>query len=173
MDSSSSDSSNPSTKSEISREMTPEFDSRAASEACAPLHWDAEEWDFWAWSKDDESLTNGEDLQFLLDGELEDEDDNNDVSWVGHDSSSEEEDDDKSTEEDPTAGSFLRAKSSDEDDDGDDSGDPDDGVNSDDGSTNDDSVRDDDSDHGSSDDDGDVGAVPPIKRRKFSGTYWW
>jgi hypothetical protein len=23
------------------------------------------------------------------------------------------------------------------------------------------------------DDDGDVGAVPPIKRRRFSGTYWW
>jgi hypothetical protein len=26
--------------------MTPEFDSGAAHEACAPLHWDAEEWDF-------------------------------------------------------------------------------------------------------------------------------
>jgi hypothetical protein len=44
--------------------MTLEFDSGAAHEACAPLHWDAEEWDFRAWSKDDESLT---------DGELEDE----------------------------------------------------------------------------------------------------
>jgi hypothetical protein len=42
--------------------MTPEFDSKAAYEACAPLHWDAEEWDFWAWSEDDESLTDGEDL---------------------------------------------------------------------------------------------------------------
>jgi hypothetical protein len=41
---------------------TPGFDSKAAYEACAPLHWDAEEWDFWAWSEDDESLTDGEDL---------------------------------------------------------------------------------------------------------------
>jgi hypothetical protein len=67
---------------------------------------------FWAWSDADESLTDGEDLQFLLDGELEDEDDDDDVSWEGHDSSSEEEDDDESTEEDPTVGSFLRARSS-------------------------------------------------------------
>jgi hypothetical protein len=80
MSSSSSDFSNSSTESKTSREMTPEFDSKAAYEDCAPLHWDAEEWDFWAWSEDDESLTNGEDLQFLLDGELEDEDDDDDVS---------------------------------------------------------------------------------------------
>jgi hypothetical protein len=80
MASSSSDPSNPSTKSETSREMTPEFNSKAAYEACTPLHWDAEEWDFWAWSEDDESLTDSEDLHFLLDGELEDEDDDDDVS---------------------------------------------------------------------------------------------
>jgi hypothetical protein len=156
MASSSSYSSNPSTKSKTSREMTPEFDSRAAYEACAPLHWDAKEWDFWAWSEDDESLTDGDDLQFLLNGELEDEDDDDDGSWEGHDSSSEEEDGDESTEEDLMAGSFLRARSSDEDDDGYDVGDSDDG-----------------SDGGSVDDNGDVGAVPPIKCRKFSGTYWW
>jgi hypothetical protein len=41
--------------------MTPEFDSKATYEACAPLHWVAEEWDFWAWSEDNESLTDGED----------------------------------------------------------------------------------------------------------------
>jgi hypothetical protein len=172
MASSSYNSSNTSTESETSREMTPEFDSKAAYEACAPLHWDVEEWDFCAWSEDDESLTDVKDLQFLLNGELEDEDDDDNVSWKGHDSSSEEEDDDESTEEDPTAGSFLRAKSSDEDDDGDDIGDPGDGVDGDDGSTSDDSVGDDGSDNGSCDDDGDVGAVPPTKRRKFSGTYW-
>jgi hypothetical protein len=80
MASSSSDSSNPSIESESSREMTPEFDSKATYEACAPLHWDVEEWDFWAWSYDDKSLTDGEDLQFLLDEELEDEDDDDDVS---------------------------------------------------------------------------------------------
>jgi hypothetical protein len=93
MASSSSDFSNSTTESETSREMTLEFDSKAAYEACTPLHSDAEEWDFWAWSEDDESLTDGEDLQFLLDGELEDEDDDDDMSWEGHDSSSEEEDD--------------------------------------------------------------------------------
>jgi hypothetical protein len=129
-----------------------------------------EEWDFWAWSEDDESLTDGEDLQFLLDGELEDEDGNDDVSWEGHDSSLEEEDDDESTEEDLMAGSFLCARSSDEDDDG---GDSDDGADGDDGSTSDDGAGDDGSDGGSGDDDGDGGAVPPIKHRRFSGTYWW
>jgi hypothetical protein len=79
MASSSSDSPNSSTESKTSREMTPEFDNKASYETCAPLHWDAEEWDFWAWSEDDESLTDCEDLQFLLDGELEDEDED-DVS---------------------------------------------------------------------------------------------
>jgi hypothetical protein len=46
MASSSSKFSKSSTESKTSREMTPEFDSMAAYEACAPLHWDAEEWDF-------------------------------------------------------------------------------------------------------------------------------
>jgi hypothetical protein len=149
--------------------MTPEFNSKAAYEACAPLHWDAEEWDLWAWLEDDESLTDGEDLQFLLDGELKDEDDDDDVSWEGHDSSLEEEDDNESTEEDLTTGIFLRTRSSD----GDDGGDSDDGADSDDGSTSDDGARDNGSDGGSDDDDGDVVVVPPIKRRRFSGTYWW
>jgi hypothetical protein len=147
--------------------MTPEFNFRAAHEACAPLHWDAEEWDFRAWSEDDESLTNGEDLQFLLDGELEDEDEDDNESWDGYDSSSEEEEDDELTEEDPTAGSFLCARSFDEDD----SGDSNDGADSDDGSSSDDSAEDDGSDGGSGDDD--VSASPLIKRRRFLGTYWW
>jgi hypothetical protein len=47
MASSFSDSSDPSTESETSREMTPEFDSKAPYEACTPLDWYAEEWDFW------------------------------------------------------------------------------------------------------------------------------
>jgi hypothetical protein len=150
--------------------MTPEFDSEVAHEACAPLHWDAEEWDFRAWSEDDESLTDGEDLQFLLDWELEDEDDD-DESWDGYDPSSKEEEDDALTEEDPTTGSFLCARSFDEDDDGDNDGDSNDGVDSDDGSSSDDRVGDDGSDRGSGD--VDVGASPPIKRRRFLGTYWW
>jgi hypothetical protein len=156
MASSSSDSSNLSIESEASREMSPEFDPKAAYEACAPLHWESKEWDFWVWSEDDESLTDGEDLHFLLDGELEDEDDDDDVSWEGHDSSSEEEDGDELTEEDPRTGSFLRAGSSDEDD----GGDPNDGVDGNDGFTSDDGVGDDDSDGGSGDEDGYVGTVP-------------
>jgi hypothetical protein len=167
MASSSSDFSISSSESETSWEMTPEFDSKAAYEACAPLHWDVEEWDFWAWSEDDESLTDSEDLQFLLDRELEDEDDDDDVSWEGHDSSLEEDDDDESTEEDLMVGSFLRVRSSDKDD----GGDSDDGTDGDNGSTSDDGARDDGSDGGSGDDDGDVGVVPPIKHRRFSGTY--
>jgi hypothetical protein len=161
MASSSSDFSNSSTESETSWEMTPEFDSKAAYEACAPLHWDVEEWDFWAWSEDEESLTDGKDLQFLLDGELEDEDDDDDVSWEGHDSSSEEDNEDESTEEDLMVGSFLRVRSSDKDD----------GTDGDNGSTSDDGAGDDGSDGDSGDDDGNVGVVPPIKRRRFSGTY--
>jgi hypothetical protein len=169
MASSFSDSSNLSIESEASREMSPELDPKATYKACAPLHWDAKEWDFWVWSEDDKSLTDGEDLQVLLDGELEDEDNDDDVSWEGHDSSSEEEDGDESTEEDPMVGSFLCTGSSDEDD----GGDPDDRVDDDDGFTSDDGAGDDDSDSGSGDDDGDVGAVPLIKSYKFSGTYWW
>jgi hypothetical protein len=168
MASSSSNSFNSSTASESSWEMTPKFNSGAAHEACAPLHWDAEEWDFWAWSVEDESLTDGEDLQFLLNGELEDKDDDDDESWDGYSSS--EDDDDVSTEEAPMAGSFLCARSFDEDDDGDDDGDSDDGADSDDGSSSDDGAGDDGSDGGSGD--GDVGASPPIKCRRFLGTYW-
>jgi hypothetical protein len=119
-----------------------------------------------AWSEDDESLTDGKDLQFLLDRELEDEDDNEDESWDGCDSSSED-DNDESTEEDPMAGSFLCAKSSNEDD----GGDSDDRADSDDGSSIDDGARDDGSDGGSGD--GDVGASPPIKHHRFLGSYWW
>ena len=47
-----------------SRELTPEWDPTAAYEALAPLHWDAEEYDFGVVSEEDE--TEGEDLQFLF-----------------------------------------------------------------------------------------------------------
>jgi hypothetical protein len=75
--SSSSASSVISFESESTREPTPEYDPIAAYEILAPLHWDAEEWDFQSWSEDDESLTDGEDLLLLLGDELEgdDEDD--------------------------------------------------------------------------------------------------
>jgi hypothetical protein len=80
MASSSSTSSVISIESESTREATLEFDPMAAYEACAPLHWDAEEWDFQVWSEDDEPLTDGEDLQFLFNGELEDEDGDDNMS---------------------------------------------------------------------------------------------
>jgi hypothetical protein len=74
MASSSSASSAISFESESTREATPEYDPIATYEA-----YDAEEWDFQTWSEDDESLTDGEDLQLLLGGEL-DEDDEDDMS---------------------------------------------------------------------------------------------
>ena len=54
-----------------SREPTPEWDPTAAYEAMAPLHWDAEEFDFGIASEDDEPQTEGEDLQLLFQEELE------------------------------------------------------------------------------------------------------
>ena len=49
-----------------SREPTPEHNPVAAAEALAPLHWDAEEFDFRIASEDDEPQTEGEDLQLLF-----------------------------------------------------------------------------------------------------------
>jgi hypothetical protein len=87
--SSSSASSAISFESESSREPTPEYDPIAAYEILAPLHWDAEEWDFQSQSEDDESLTDGEDLTLLLGAELV-EDNKDDASWEEELSSSEE-----------------------------------------------------------------------------------
>jgi hypothetical protein len=75
--------------SETSKEATPEFDPIASYEALARLHWDAEEWDFSTWSEDDEPLTNDEDLQILLHGDLDEGDDD---SWDDDFFSSSEED---------------------------------------------------------------------------------
>jgi hypothetical protein len=75
--------------SETSREATPEFDLIASHEDLAPLHWDAEEWDFSTWSEDDEPLTDDEDLQILLHGALDEDDDD---SWDGDFFSSSEKD---------------------------------------------------------------------------------
>jgi hypothetical protein len=160
MASSSSVSSVISIESETTQEMTPEFNPTAAYEACAPLYWDGEEWDFQAWLEDDESLTDGEDLQ-LLSGEL-DEDDDDDMSWEGGFSTLEEEVDAPSTEDDSAAGGFLRVGSSEADDDDDD-------EETEDGSGySGDSGGDD-----GSDDNSDASAAPLIKHRKVSGTYWW
>ena len=73
---SSSSSSSPSSSSSLSassidsipesREPTPEWDPTAAYEALAPLHWDAEEFDFEVVSEDDERKTDDEDLRLLF-----------------------------------------------------------------------------------------------------------
>jgi hypothetical protein len=156
MASSSSTSSVISIESETTREATPESDPIAAYKACAPLHWDAEEWDFWALSEDDESLTDGEDLQLLLGGELN-EDDDDDTSWEGNFSSLEAGIDGTLTEEDSAVGGFLRGGSSGDDEETDDCI----------GYSNDSGGDD------GSDDDSDASAVAPIKRRKVSRTYCW
>ena len=70
--SSSSGSSGLSFQSSSSSELMPEFDVTTMNEAIAPLWWDEADWDLDARSEDDEPLTDGEeDLQFLVDGELE------------------------------------------------------------------------------------------------------
>ena len=116
--SSSSASSGLSFQSSSSRESTPEFDVTAMNEAIAPLWWDEADWDLDVWSEEDESLTDGEDnLQFLVDGELEEESDDDLISW-GEDISSDEEEepeDDTSSDEDPPMKRF-RAGSEDDDD---------------------------------------------------------
>jgi hypothetical protein len=163
MASSSSASSTISYESESSREPTPEYDPIAAYEVCAPLHWDTEEWDFRYQSKDDESLTDGEDLALLLGAEMEEDED--DTSWGEDLSSSEERADSFSSEEDPMAGTFLLGRSSD------DSSNSSAGAEGDDSFTSNDSGDDDDS--GSDTDDSGPSIAPSPKRRKTSGVYWW
>jgi hypothetical protein len=71
MSTSSSDSSASFVSHSSSREPTPEWDPIAAYEKQAPLHWDADGWDFAVASESDGDLTDGDDLQFLVDGELD------------------------------------------------------------------------------------------------------
>ena len=104
------------------REPTPEVDITAMHNALAPEAWDAAEWDYSVHSEaseDEASLTDGEaDLQFLADGELEEESADDAFSW-GEDISSDEEEepeDDTSSDEYPPMKRF-RAGSEDDDDD--------------------------------------------------------
>jgi hypothetical protein len=150
--------------SETSREATPEFDLVASYEALAPLLWDAEEWDFNIWSEDDESLTDDEDLQILLNGDLDEGDDD---SWDDDFFfSSEEDTKNTSTDDDSVAGGFLRGGSSTSEDDKDTSDNA--GHSSNDGGNS--------SSYGGGGDgssDSDTSASPPYKRCKSLGTYWW
>ena len=149
-----------------SRELTPEWDPTAAYEALAPLHWDAEEFDFGVASEEDEPTTEGEDLQFLFQEELESGEDDA-FSWEGADSSEEI---GSSSGDDTVAGGnphqFLKAPS----------------EGSEEGSSSSSSGRSsssvDDSGDGSSDDndDDDDGRDTPSrspKRRRCSDTYDW
>jgi hypothetical protein len=163
MASSSSASSIISYESESSREPTPEYDPIAAYEVRAPLHWDAEEWDFRYQSEDDESLTDGEDLALFLGAELEEDED--DASWGEDLSSSEERADSFFSEEDPMASTFLFGRSSDETSDSTEGAEDNDGFSSD-GSGDDDDGSSDSGSRGTS-------ITPPSKRRKTSGVYWW
>ena len=140
-----------------SREPTPEWDPTAAYEALAPLHWDAEEFDFGAISEEDEPETEGEeDLQFLFQEELESSEDDT-FSWEGADSSEEI----GSSPSDNTAAGgnphqFLKAPM----------------EGSEEGSSS--STEDDGSSSGDDDDDdgGDAPSRSP-KRRRCSDTYDW
>jgi hypothetical protein len=116
--------------SNTSREATPEFDPIASYEDLAPPHWDAEEWDYSTWSEDDEPLTDDEDLQILLHGDLGEDDD--EESWDDDSFSfSEEEAKETSTDDDSVAGGFLRDGLSTSEDGGNTSDDTsDDGCNS-------------------------------------------
>ncbi|KAK1696934.1 hypothetical protein QYE76_013631 [Lolium multiflorum] len=120
MDSSSSSASSGfSSLSSSSREPTPEWGSLAAHDVLAPTTWDKEDHDSSVWSEDDKSLTDGEDdFQFLIDGELEAESEDDRFSWDGFTSSNEgeEEEDETSSDEYPPAKRF-RAGSDDDDDD--------------------------------------------------------
>ena len=138
-----------------------------AYEALAPLHWDAEEFDFGVASEEDEPTTEGEDLQFLFQEELESGEDDT-FSWEGADSSEEI----SSPSSDNTAAGrnphqFLKASSEGSEE----------GSSSSGGGRSSSSA--DDSGDGSSDDDddddddgGDAPSRSP-KRRRCSDTYDW
>ena len=104
----------------------PEYDPAAAYEALAPLHWDAEEFDFRIASEDDEPQTKGEDLQLLFQKELESNSEE-DSSRDGADSSSEGEIGSSSSSDDPIGRKPFRLLGSSEEDNDDDSDDDSDG----------------------------------------------
>src|SRR6185503_9190447 len=86
-----------------SQEPTPKWDPTAAYEALAPLHWDAEEFDFGVVSEEDEPETEGEDLWLLFQEESESGEEE-DPSSDGVNSSSEEEIDSPSDDDEPMGG---------------------------------------------------------------------
>ena len=97
------------------QELTPEYDPTAAHEALAPLHWDAEEFDFEVISEDNEPKTDDEDLRLLFQEEPEENSDEC-FSWDGADSSSEEEIGSSSFIDEPMGGKPFRFLGSSEED---------------------------------------------------------
>ena len=96
-------------------ESMPEYDPAAAYEALAPLHWDAEEFNFGIASEDDEPQTEGEDLRLLFQEEPESSCEEG-FSWDGADSSSEEEIGSSSSSDDPIGRKPFRFLGSSEED---------------------------------------------------------
>jgi len=145
-----------------SREPTPEYDPTAAYEVLAPLHWDAEEFDFGVVSEDDEPKIDGEDLRLVFQEEAESDSDNG-FSWDGADSSSEEEIGSSSSGDDPTVGNAIQFLGSSEED-GEEESDGGGGRSSDDEAYSD-SSADDDSDDSDDGDGGDAPVRSPKRRR--------
>src|SRR6185312_17390416 len=149
-----------------SREPTPEWDPTAAYEALAPLHWDAEEFDFGVVSEEDEPKTEGEDLRLLFQEESESGEEE-DPSSDEVDPSSEEEIDSPSDDDEPMGGKPFRfLGSSEEDSEEENSGDGDGWSDSgSEGGSN--AFSSDDDDDEGSDDDGseDVPARSPKRHR--------
>ena len=87
----------------------------AAYEALAPLHWDAEEFDFGIVSEDDKPQTEGEDLRLLFQEEPESSSEEG-FSWDGADSSSKEEIGSPSSSDDPIGGNPFQFLGSSEED---------------------------------------------------------
>src|SRR6185369_5571464 len=104
-----------------SREPTPEYNPAAAYEALAPLHWDAEEFDFGIASEDDEPQTEGEDLQLLFQEELESSSEG-DYTSDGANSSLEEEIGSPSSDDEPMGGKTFQFLGSFEEDNEEESG---------------------------------------------------
>ena len=146
-----------------SREPTLEYDPTAAYEALAPLHWDAEEFDFGIVSEDDEPKTDGEDLRLLFQEEPESSCEEG-FSWDGADSSSEEEIGSPSSSDDQIGGNPFQFLGSSEED-GEEESDGGGGRSSDDEACSD-SSADDDSDDSDDGDDGDAPARS-LKRRRY------
>jgi hypothetical protein len=116
------------------------------------LHWDADGWNFEVASESDGDLTDGDDLQFLVDGEL-DSDTSTDWSWTYDRESSNVESFDN--DDDLMSGHWMGIGSSDDED------------KNDNGSSDEDS-----DDNGDDDGDDDGGAsqcdeMPPSKRRRL------